>query len=69
MSFRTVILPALVVLLAPCTSRAEIDWVTVGDPGNRCAQRFRPCLGAVAQVYRISKMEVRSSPPRSLTSM
>ena len=61
MSLRMLILPVLAALLAPGASRADIDWVTVGDPGNRCSQRFRPCLGAVAQPYRISKTEVTNA--------
>ena len=61
MSLRMLILPVLAVLLAPGSVRADIDWVTVGDPGIRCNQRFRPCLGAVAQAYRISKTEVTNA--------
>ncbi len=61
MSGRKPILPALVVLLAPCVSHAVVDWVTVGDPGNPCGQWYSTCRVVVAQVYRISKTEVTNA--------
>ena len=42
-------------LLAPAASAVNIEWVTVGDPGNACDTQTAGCFGAVANVYRISK--------------
>jgi len=40
----------------------EIDWVTVGDPGNACdVQPQQSCFGGVGYVYRISKYEVTNA--------
>lgn len=39
----------------------SIDWVTVGSPGNTCEHWGRPCVGGVADEYRISKFEISNA--------
>ena len=51
------LLAAASLLSAPAFS-LDIDWVTVGDPGNPCFGAGLNCIGGVAEVYRISKTEV-----------
>ena len=41
--------------VCPPARAVNIDWVTVGDPGNACAVQSQGCFGAVASNYRISK--------------
>jgi hypothetical protein len=54
---RLIILAALLFAL-PAQAVVNIDWVTVGDPGNACDTQSEGCFGAVAYTYRISKHEV-----------
>jgi formylglycine-generating enzyme required for sulfatase activity len=42
-------------------SAVEIDWVTVGDPGNACETQSQGCFGSVAYIYRIGKYEVTNA--------
>jgi formylglycine-generating enzyme required for sulfatase activity len=39
----------------------DIDWVTVGDPGNACETQTQGCFGAVADTYRISRYETTNA--------
>lgn len=39
----------------------NIDWVTVGDPGNPCETQTQGCFGAVAYTYRISRYETTNA--------
>ena len=56
------LLVAPLLLLAPATATAEIEWVLVGDPGNACDTRYpAECLGAVDDAYRISKYEITNA--------
>ncbi len=59
-----VVLPIVVagLLLPGAASTVNIDWVTVGDPGNACDRHVpRGCYGAVAYNYRISKYEITNA--------
>jgi len=64
---------AAALLIAPGASAVNIDWVTVGAPGNACDVQSQGCFGSVAEVYRISadspkkrSFEVRE--PRVMTN-
>jgi len=65
---RLFVLAALLFAL-PAHSLVEIDWVTVGDPGNACevqpwsVEGGTPggCFGGVGYVYRISKYEITNA--------
>ncbi len=54
---------ALVTLMLafPAQAVVNIDWVTVGDPGNACDSHPYGCPGAVAYEYRIGKYEVTNA--------
>jgi len=60
---RLLVLTAL--LFALPAHAVNMDWVTVGDPGNACDDQpegFYPgCFGAVAYTYRIGKYEVTNA--------
>jgi formylglycine-generating enzyme required for sulfatase activity len=66
---RNLMMKRLLVLAAllfafPAHAEVNIEWVTVGDPGNACETQVGPppgCYGAVAYPYRISKYEVTNS--------
>jgi formylglycine-generating enzyme required for sulfatase activity len=42
-------------------SAVDVDWVTVGDPGNACDTQSQGCFGAVAYAYRIGRYEVTNA--------
>jgi sulfatase modifying factor 1 len=48
-------------LATPALAVVEIDWVTVGDPGNACDVQPQGCFGSVSDFYRISKFEVTNA--------
>jgi formylglycine-generating enzyme required for sulfatase activity len=48
-------------LFSPTARAVNIDWVTVGDPGNACDPQGQGCFGAVGYVYRIGKYEVTNA--------
>ena len=54
-------LSAAFFLLAPVASAVNIDWVTVGDPGNSCDPQDQGCFGAVSYTYRISRYETTNA--------
>jgi sulfatase modifying factor 1 len=45
-------------LTMPAHAVVEIEWVTVGDPGNACDPQTQGCFGSVADAYQISKFEI-----------
>jgi sulfatase modifying factor 1 len=45
----------------PALAVVNIDWVTVGDPGNVCDTQSWGCFGAVSNEYRIGKYEVTNA--------
>jgi formylglycine-generating enzyme required for sulfatase activity len=57
---RLLVLAALVFAL-PAHALVEIDWVTVGDPGNACDTQSQGCFGAVPYEYQIGKYEVTNA--------
>lgn len=51
-----------VLIISPSTGSAvDIDWVTVGDPGNECDPGGDGCYGSVTKTYRISKYEITNA--------
>jgi formylglycine-generating enzyme required for sulfatase activity len=56
---RLLVLAAL--LFALPAHALEIDWVTVGDPGNACDPQVDGCYGSVGYDYRIGKYEVTNA--------
>jgi formylglycine-generating enzyme required for sulfatase activity len=57
---RLLALAALLFAL-PAYAEVNIEWVTVGDPGNACDTQSQGCFGAVPYVYRIGKYEVTNA--------
>ena len=51
--------------MIPCVASAvDIDWVTIGDPGNACDPQPIPpdgCFGSVDYTYRMAKYEVTNA--------
>lgn len=47
--------------LASTTASAALDSVIVGDPGNVCETNFDGCFGAVAQSFRMARLEVTNA--------
>jgi len=45
----------------PAYAVVNIDWVSVGDPGNVCHPHAIPCSGRVEEPYWISKFEVTNA--------
>jgi formylglycine-generating enzyme required for sulfatase activity len=54
-------LAAAFFLFTSPASAVNIDWVTVGDPGNACDTQSQGCFGSVGSVYRISKYETTNA--------
>ena len=48
-------------LVAPVGFASDIEWVTVGDPGNACDFQPQGCFGSVDRAYRIGKYEVTNA--------
>jgi formylglycine-generating enzyme len=48
-------------LVAPAALSSDIEWVTVGDPGNACDFQPQGCFGSVDSVYRVGKYEVTNA--------
>jgi len=42
-------------------SAVQMDWVSVGAPGNACDPWYSSCFGAVAYTYQISRYEVTNA--------
>ena len=57
---RLLTLAALLFAL-PAQAVVNIEWVTVGDPGNACDVQLQGCFGAVPYEYRIAKYEVTNA--------
>jgi len=45
-------------LLVSVSFADDVEWVTVGSPGNPCDAQPQGCFGSVPEVYRIGKYEV-----------
>jgi formylglycine-generating enzyme required for sulfatase activity len=51
----------LILAVGGAAQAVDIDWVSVGDPGNACETQSQGCFGAVAYSYKISKYEVTNA--------
>ena len=60
-SMRLLAVVAASLWLASAASAVDLDWVTVGDPGNACDSQSQGCFGAVSYEYQISKYEVTNA--------
>ncbi len=49
------VLGMLVMVPGMASAVVNIDWVTVGDPGNACDPQSQGCFGDVGYTYQISK--------------
>ena len=52
---------AVLVIAFPADAVVDIEWVTVGDPGNACDPQSLGCFGAVSYEYQIGKYEVTNA--------
>jgi formylglycine-generating enzyme required for sulfatase activity len=52
---------AALLLALPAHAQVNMDWVTVGDPGNACETQSQGCFGAVAYTYQIGRYEVTNA--------